>query len=227
MDTVRSTYTSSSFAGCSFSIVPSIISSSIISAKTIAAWADSAATVTRDSLDTCVVQVPNNGDTLLYSVDMARGVIVGLYWYGAWSGYYITHQYFYGLDKGIYYLQKVSCSSNDTSIENGGYRFSNIRINGEPVTSVLGRLRPEKAPFAVRPVGRGSDRVTFTRGEAGTRVAAFDLFGRSLFRTGLRGKGDVLDLNRLCGGARCPSGPLILRINGQSGAAFFSTAISR
>jgi hypothetical protein len=225
-DTARSTYTASSFTDCSFSIVPSIISKPIMSANMVRAWADSAAVIVRDTLDTCVVKVPHNADTVLYWIDMSRGVIIELYWGPSED---ITHQYFYGYDKGIYYLQKVSCSSPgfDTSISSGGYLFSNIRINGEPVTSVADRLRPEKSPFAIHPIGRGRDRIVFTGGEAGMRITAFDMFGRSLFETALQGKGDALRLDRLCGGARCPSGPLVLRRIGPDGAASFSTVIVR
>jgi hypothetical protein len=197
----------------------------IMSAKVVAAWADSAAVVVRDTLDTCAVKVPHNADTILYSIDMARGVIIGLYWYG--PSEYVTHQYFYGFDKGVYYLRQVSCSSWDTTIESGGYMFKNIRINGEPVSSVLGRLRPEKSRFAIRPIGRGGDRITFTGAEAGVGITVFDLSGRGLFETTLRGKGEILDLDRLRSGARRPSGPLILRITGPDGAVSFPTAIIR
>lgn len=224
-DTSRTTYGSSSFSGCSFSIVPSVIIKPIMSAKMVRAWATSAAVVIRDSLDTCVVKVPDSADTLLYSVDMARGVISGLNWYGA-SGY-VTHQYFYGRDNGVYYLQKVSCSSWDTTIEYGGYRFSNIRINGQPVTSVKRSAQPEKSPFAIHPAGSRGDQILFTGAQAGMRIAAFDLLGRGLFEIALRGSGDILDPDRLCGGAGCPSGPLVLRSIGRNGAASFSTVIER
>ncbi len=204
------------FNSCSFYMIPSIMSKPIMSAKMIGAWANSAAAVVYDTLDTCVVKVPENADTLFYSIDMAQGVIFGLDWQGLSKN--VTHQYFYGHDKGVYYLQKVSCSNSDTSIMSGGYLFSNIRINGEAVTSVQDRLRPEKSPFTTHP---------FIGAKPGARIAAFDLFGRNLFKTALQGKGDVLHPDRLCGGARCSSGPLVLRRSGPNGAVSFSTVIVR
>ena len=225
-DTARSAYTASWFATCSDFMIPSILNEPIMSAKTVRVWADSAAVVMRDSPDTCVVKVPNLTDTLLYTVDMARGVIIGLDVSTLFVALF-THQYFYGYDKGIYYLQKVSCSSSDTSIMEGGYRFSNIRINNEPVTSAVNRFRREKSPCTIHAIGRGSDRIAVFGGKAGMRIAAFDLLGRSLFETALQGAGDVLRLDRLCRGTGCPSGPLILRINGSDGAAFFSIVVTR
>lgn len=196
-----------------------------MSAKMVGAWADSAATIMRDTLDTCVVKVPNNMDTLLYSIDMQRGVIIGLYWFGPAGN--VTHQYFYGYDKGIYFLQKLSCSSSDTSIANGGYRFNNIRINGEPVTSVVNSLRSDKFRFALHPVERGRERMTFIGGKEGIRIAVFNLFGRNLISTNLREKSGTIDLDHLCPATRCPSGPLLLRIATPNGAAAFSTVIVR
>jgi phosphoribulokinase len=221
-DTAWSAFSSTS---CSFSMVPSVMSMPIMSAKMVGAWAESAAVVIRDTLDTCTVKVPHNADTILYSIDMARGVIVGLYLYGP-SGY-VTHQYFYGFDKGVYYLRQVSCASWDTTIQNGGYIFKNVQINGEPVSSVLNRFRHERSRFAIRPIVSEGDRISFTGAEAGMRITAFDLFGRTVFETTLRGKGEVLNADRLCGGARCPSSPLLFRINAAGGMVSFPTAVIR
>jgi hypothetical protein len=198
-----------------------------MSAKTVRAWADSGAVVVYDTLDTCQVHVPYCGDTLFYSVDALRGIIVDFYWYNFNAMTNVTQSYFYGYDKGVYYLQRVAGSSLDTGIESGGYIFTNVRINGQPVTSVTGGVRPEKTPFAIHALGNGIDRLTYSGAEEGMRLRAFDPLGRSLFETRLPAGGGVLNLDRLCGRSGCRSGPLVIRMNGPFQQAFFYRAVAR
>jgi hypothetical protein len=226
-DTLWRTYTGSSFSDCSFSIVPSVIRMPVMSAKMVRAWADSGAVVVYDTLDTCEVHVPYGGDTLYYTVDVPRGLIIGFYWYDFLLSIDVTHGYFYGYDKGVYYLQKVSSSMVDSGIEYGGYLFSNIRVNGQPLTTVKNRPRPEQCPFAIFPAADGCDRMAYTGAQEGMRITAFDLLGRSLFATSLQGGGGILDLNRLCRGTGCRNGPIMLRVSGQRQAAFVIPAIVR
>jgi hypothetical protein len=179
-----------------------------MSSLTADSWADSGKVVW-DTLDTCVVEIPNNGITKSYSIDMQSGLVIRFNVYGGPES--AQHQYFYGYDNGIYFLQKVSFSAYDTSIQNyGGYEFSNIRINGEPVMVITAANRkPER--FIIQWIDRrqGTIRLSGITGPA--RAALFDIRGRRV-TPGYCDVNGSIGIDRLCPIGGCPAGPLLLRI---------------
>ena len=64
-----------------------------MSSATFAAWVADSGKVTRDTLDTCVVEIRNDTVSKSYSVDMVRGVVVGSI-ISEPAGY-VFHKYFY------------------------------------------------------------------------------------------------------------------------------------
>jgi hypothetical protein len=137
-DTVRSISTRASFFEYPVSIVPSILIKSIMSLTMVGDWADSAVGVMDDSPSTCVVKVLHNTDTIFYSVDMLRWLITGLSWHEP-PLIDVKQRFFYGFDKGVYYLRKAICSGEDEGSENGGYTFKNVRVNGVPLFDAASR----------------------------------------------------------------------------------------
>jgi hypothetical protein len=182
-----------------------------MSSATFASWADSGK-VTRDTLDTCVVEIRNDTVAKTYSVDMVRGVVIGSI-ISEPSGY-VMHKYFYECDNGIYYLRKVICPlmDEDTTIENGGYEFFNVRITQVPV---INRAKRQQERFAIRWLDkkRGSISLSGTNGPA--RAALFDMQGRRITPMYHEVNGS-LDINRLCPIGGCPNQPLLLRIENGS-----------
>jgi hypothetical protein len=207
-DTTWKVYTRQSATSCSYPLVPSIIVDPIMSPLTAAAWADSGKVI-RDTLDTCVVDLSISSVTRIYSVDMRRGVVIGFMKYGDTTGT-AEHQYFYGYTGGIYYLQRVACSTFDTTIQNGGYEFYNIRINGEQVPVInTAKRKQERFPFQWVDRNRGTLVMNGLQGPV--RVALFDMRGRRI-SSGENEINGPFAINRLCPSGGCPSGPLLVRI---------------
>jgi hypothetical protein len=217
-DTTWSEYSHTNFTGCAYPIVPSIVVDPIMSPLTAASWADSGK-ITRDSLDTCVVEVLDSGITRIFSIDMLRGVVIGFLIYGGTES--AQHQYFWGYDKGIYYLQRVACSMSDTTIINGGYEFYNIRVNGEPITSVVTPSKRKQERFSIQWVDRRQGTVSLTGITGPSRIALFDIRGRPI-SSGEYGINGPFSITRLCPVGGCPSGPLLVRIENGAFSRVFS-----
>jgi hypothetical protein len=217
-DTMWSEYSHTNFTGCAYPIVPSVVVDPIMSALTAASWADSGK-ITRDTLDTCVVEVQDNGITRIFSIDMLRGVVIGFMIYGGTES--AQHQYFWGYDKEIYYLQKVTFSAFDTTITNGGYEFYNIRVNGETVTPVIIPAKRKRERFSIQWVDRRQGTISLTGITGPSRIALFDIQGRRI-SSGEYGINGPFAITRLCPGRGCPSGPLLVRIENGVFSRVFS-----
>jgi hypothetical protein len=217
-----SEFSRSNFSSCAFPIVPSIIVDPIMSSMVPASWADSGK-VTRDTLDTCIVQIGNDSVTKLYSVDMVRGVVIGFMTYGVAGS--AEHQYFYGCDKGIYYLRKVTCSTWDTTIENGGYEFYNIRINGDTVP-VINPAKRNLERFSIQWVDRNQGTFVMNGLQGPARVALFDMRGRRISSGEYEINGPSA-INRFCPSGGCPSGPMLLRIENSGATRVFPAVLVR
>jgi hypothetical protein len=202
-------YTRTTAGSCNFALVPSILIAPIMTSATIASWADSGSII-RDTLDTCTVQVQENGASITYTVDMQRGVIISMV-YSDQS--YAMHQYFYGCQKGIYFLTKVTFGG-DTSIQtNGGYEFYNIRINGEHYTRIANYLDMPQPSIAGS--GRGNSMPI------GTTVSIYDLLGRRVVIGNRIGR-----MDGACRSGGYSSGVYLLKDEKQ-GATANSTVIYR
>jgi hypothetical protein len=219
-DTVWAEYTKTSFQNCAFSLVPSIITEPIMSAKTIASWADSTTIITRDTLDTCIIEVIKNGDYYFYMVDMQRGLIISFTLSSIVGS--ATQQYLYGYDTGIYFLRRVCFF--DTTIENGGYDFYNIRVNDNPVSHVVNIPRSPKRPFVFNAFGKNG--AIDLLGKENVRMTLYDLLGRRLFSRYFGKDAGIVKLGDLCPAAQCPSGRLILRVE-IPGSGMYNAVISR
>jgi hypothetical protein len=220
-DTSWTLYTRQTATGCSYPLVPSILLDPLMSSKTAASWADGG-TVTWDTLDTCVVEILDTNLWIRYSIDMQRGLVVGLFRSDGINS--AQHQYFYGCEKGIYYLRKVTFSI-DTTLEYGGYEFYNIRLNGEPVP-VINQAKRNPERFSIQWLNkiRGTMALTGIQGPA--KVALFDVRGRRI-APGYREVTGMFEINSLCPSIGCPSGPVLLRIENSGGVRVFPTVFVR
>lgn len=221
-DTTWKVYTRQSATSCSYTLVPSIIVDPIMSPLTAAAWTDSGK-ITWDTLDTCVVEISNDSVTKVYSVDMVRGVVIGFMIWGLAGS--AQHQYFWGYDKGIYYLKRVACSTFDTTIINGGYEFYNIRVNGEPVPVITPAKRKQER-FSIQWVDRNRGTLVMNGQQGPSRAALFDIQGRRITQ-GYREISGMFEINRLCPPGGCPSGPVLLRIENSGATRVFPAVLVR
>jgi hypothetical protein len=202
-------------------LVPAIITEPIMSSATFASWADSGI-VTRDTLDTCVVEIPDSGIMRTYSIDMLRGVVIGFIVSGGPD--FAQHQYFYGYDKGIYYPRRVTFGY-DTTIEYGGYEFDNIRVNGEPVPVITPAKRnPER--FSVQWLDGKHGTISLAGITGPARATLFDIQGRRI-TPGDREVNGKFEIGSLCPSRGCPSGPVLVRIEHRGIARIFQALLVR
>jgi hypothetical protein len=198
-----------------------------MASATIAPWADSG-TIIMDTPDTCVVQVTMIGYTFTYSIDMQSGLIFLSSTMVEGGGPQFFQFYLYGEYNGINYIRRVCCidpSIPDTTLNNGGYDFYNIRINGEPVTPVINPPRAREPRFAIRSAERGAMKV-FYGGNEPARMSFYDLRGRTLFSTFLIKETGAVRLDKACPSGRCPGGRYIIRLE-TAGSAPYSTVVTR
>ena len=209
-DTIWTAYSGTSFVGCSYPIVPSVITDPIMSSGIMATWLDSGA-ITRDSLDTCVVQVSgSDGYYNIYSIDMATGTIIAAYLNSVLGA--VSHLYFYGHQNGIYFLRKVCTSSYDTTLDNGGYIFYNIRVNDTLMSPVV-QDEPRKERLRPGTMGAGNGRKTLVLAPGATaRLAFYDLLGKNLYEKLVTGWGGPVALDRSCPASNCRSGTFVVRV---------------
>jgi hypothetical protein len=189
----------------------------VMSSLTMASWADSG-TIKRDSPDTCVVEVRKNGYVFSYSIDMKKGLIIASVALSPGAVGSSSHRYVYGESKGIYYIRKVCCfpdSTTDTTINNGGYEFHNIRINNEPVTQVINTSHSSGPRFAIRVMAKNGGRKIFFGGNEAIRINSYDLRGRRLFSMLAGEETGIVQLDQACASGRCPSGGYIIRVQAK------------
>ena len=233
-DTTWTVYTRQSATGCAYPLVPSIIVDPIMSSLITASWADKG-TITRDTLDTCVVEIQDTivtvQDTVeletivwtTYSIDMQRGVVIGFVTYGGPGS--AQHQYIYGYEREIYYLRKVTFSFDTTIEYAGGYEFYNIRLNGEPVPVINpGKPKPER--FSIQWLDRRQGILSLTGIAGPARAALFDIRGRRITQE-YREINGMFELNRLCPSSGCPSGPMLLWIENSGTTRVFPAVLVR
>jgi len=193
-----------------------------MSSLTAASWADSGK-VTRDTLDTCIVEIPNNGITRVYSIDMQHGVVIGFLIYGGSES--AQHQYFYGYNNGVYYPRKVTFSYDTTIEYGGGYEFYNIRINGEQVP-VVNPAKRKQERFSIQWVDRNQGTLVMNGLQGPARVALFDMRGRRI-SSGEHEMNGPFAISRFCPSGDCPSGPLLLRIENSGATRVFPAVLVR
>ena len=213
-DTVWSQYSRSSLGNCAYPIVPSVITEPLMASSTFASWADSGVIIS-DTLDTCVVRVSKNGYSFQYSIDMKAGLV-----FAAENSMpsLATHWqlFVWGEYNGIYYLRRV-CSGNgslDTgSIENGGYDFYNIHLNGNTITHIAGNPYTRQPSPSFRVMDGKEKKKLLSDINGPVRVSVFDIRGRRLFSS--FSASGIFDVNAACSPGVCPSGPLVLRIQAK------------
>jgi hypothetical protein len=189
----------------------------IMSSLTIASWADSG-TIKRDSPDTCVVEVRKNGYVFSYSIDMKKGLIIASFALSPGAVGSSSHLYVYGEYQGIYYIRKVCCfpdSTTDTTINNGGYEFHNIRINNKPVTQLINTSHSSRPRFGIRVMAKNGGRTIYFGGNEPVRIISYDLRGRQLFSMFAGRETGIARLDQVCASGRCPRGGYIVCVQAQ------------
>jgi hypothetical protein len=205
--------------------VPSVITEPIMSSKIMATWPDSA-TISRDTLDTCVVQVADNGTYRTYSIDMVTGTIIGFYISGSLGT--TMHMYFYSQWNGIYFLRKACTSYYDTTIDNGGYIFTNIRLNDSLMSPVREPAPAWQPVVAGRGVAEHESRTLAVAPDRELRILFYDMLGRGVYRSiyPAGAGGFPLTIDRACPADRCRSGTFLVRIE-QPGLRPLTSYFSR
>jgi hypothetical protein len=108
----------------------SVLREPVLSAAAIGGWKDKGAVVTRDTLDTCVVAYGTSADSSwTYKIDKTRWLITGLTVHQVSPDSNVFNGLFFYRDSSdIPVLEKIALMK-DTSMQHGGYVFSNIKIN--------------------------------------------------------------------------------------------------
>ena len=132
-----------------------------------------------DTLSDTVKLLFTAGETSYeYWVELSRSVIVSIRRTGAET---FHANYYYGMYNGIPLL-KMMAMNGDTTLQNGGYRFYNIKLNGS--LSVRRSRTPNRVvPYAVT-IGRGALAVQFNENHnAFRKICIRDLRGKLVFST--------------------------------------------
>lgn len=158
----------------------------VLSSAVIKAWKGKGAVVTRDTLDTCVVSYATATDSIwTYKIDKSRWLISELVVHqnfpdsNVFSGTFI-----YRDSGGIPVLEKIALMK-DTTMQHGGYVFSNIKIN-EPLPDSMfknavmrSRAVVEKGKLGIT-VSPSSVVFEFPREAGIMRAAVYDAVGRKI-----------------------------------------------
>ena len=126
--TTQFTYTASNASSCSQQIVVGVLSEPWLSSTPIRRWTDSTASITYDSAGVVVVSYFDGFNTLIYSIDKTRWVVIAL------RKNLISMTYLYADTNGFYVLRKAAFNG-DTTLSVGGVEFVNSYINGQPMLS--------------------------------------------------------------------------------------------
>ncbi|HUI91442.1 MAG TPA: T9SS type A sorting domain-containing protein [Chitinivibrionales bacterium] len=158
----------------------------LLSSAVIRGWKDKGAAVRRDTLDTCVVSYATTADSSwAYTIDKNRWVITALLVHQSSPDSNVFNGIFlYGDSGGVPLLEKIALM-RDTSMNHGGYVFSNIKIN-EPLpdsmfnSAVIHARRPVEAGRIGISVNPSSVMFEFPK-EAGIASAAvYNAAGRKI-----------------------------------------------
>lgn len=154
----------------------------------IKAWKDKGAVVTRDTLDTCVVSYTTTDSIWSYRIDKSMWLVSELVVHSnTLDSNVFDGTFIYRDSSDLPVLEKIALMK-DTSMNHGGYVFSNIKIN-QPlpdsmfINAVI-RLKSVVAMGKFRIMVNSSSVVFEFPREAGIiRAAVYNAAGREVART--------------------------------------------
>lgn len=175
-----------------FELGISILREPVLSSGPIKAWKDKGAVVTRDTLDTCVVSYAATDSIWSYKIDKSMWLVSELVVHSnSLDSNVFDGTFIYRDSSSIPVIEKIALMK-DTAMNQGGYVFSNIKIN-QPLPDsmfknalIRSRAVVYKGKFGIT-VSPSSVVFEFPRDEGIMRAAVYDAAGRKVYKMAVEG----------------------------------------
>jgi hypothetical protein len=165
----------------------------VLSSAVIKAWKYKGAVVTRDTLDTCVVSYATSADSIwTYKINKSMWLVSELVVHSnSLDSNVFDGTFFYRDSSDIPVLEKIALMK-DTSMNHGGYVFTNIKIN-EPLPDSMfknavmrSRTVVDKGKLGIT-VNPSSVIFEFPREAGIMRAGVYDAAGREVYKMAVDG----------------------------------------